>query len=432
MGVEYWFLLAGVLLVVVALGATLVERLPMTTAIVYLAAGFALGPSGFGILALDLRRHGELLEHLTEVAVLVSLFAAGLKLRLPLADRRWWLAFRLAGPVMVLTVAVVAATGMVAFGLPVGAAVLLGAVLAPTDPVLASDVSVADAADRDRLRFALTGEAGLNDGTAFPFVMLGLGLLGAHDLGTAGWRWAAVDVLWATAGGLTIGWVLGTLVGRLVVHLRRAHRESVGSDDFLGLGLIALAYAVALVAHAYGFLAVFAAGLALRRVERDAGGAASGPPDDAQWSAAAGGPAEAATHAEKAPAYMAAAVLGFNGQLERVAELLVVGVIGVLLASTRVGWPQVAFAAVLLGVIRPLAVLAGLWRTPAVLPRRRLIAWFGIRGVGSVYYLAYAANHGFGGPAAERVGGLVVVAVAASVVAHGVSVTPLMRRYYRR
>lgn len=195
MGFEYWFLLAGVLLVVVALSGTLLDRLPLSTAIVYFVAGFALGPSGFGVMSLDLWGRGELLEHLTEVAVLVSLFAAGLKLRQPLSDRRWWLAFRLAGPVMVLTVALVATTGMLVFGLPVGAAVLLGAVLAPTDPVLASDVSVQDTADRDRLRFSLTGEAGLNDGTAFPFVMLGLGLLGLHELGVGGWRWVAVDLL---------------------------------------------------------------------------------------------------------------------------------------------------------------------------------------------------------------------------------------------
>ena len=149
-------------------------------------------------------------------------------------------------------------------------------------------------------------------------------------------------------------------------------------------------------------------------------------------SAGSRGPAEVATHAEKAPAYLAAAVLGFNEQLERIAELLVVAVVGVLLASTTAGWPQVAFAAVLMGVIRPLAVLAGLWRAPAVPARRRLIAWFGIRGVGSVYYLTYAVNRGFGGPAAVQVGGLVVVTVAVSIVAHGVSVTPLMRHYYRR
>src|SRR5918997_185835 len=116
--------------------------------------------------------------------------------------------------VMAVTVGLVAVVGVYGLGLPVGAAVLLGAVLAPTDPVLASDVQVADPFDRDRLRFALTGEAGLNDGTAFPFVMLGLGLLGLHDLGELGWRWIVVDVGWASLGGLAVGGLLGTAVGR--------------------------------------------------------------------------------------------------------------------------------------------------------------------------------------------------------------------------
>jgi NhaP-type Na+/H+ or K+/H+ antiporter len=168
---------------------------------------------------------------------------------------------------MTLTVGMITLVGAFLLHLPWGAAILLGAILAPTDPVLASDVQVATPGDRDRLRFSLTGEAGLNDGTAFPFVMLGLGLLGLHPLGACGWRWLAVDVGWAVLGGLAVGGVLGTLVGRLVLYLRRAHQEAVGRDDFLVLGLITLSYGSALLLHTYGFLAVFAAALALRRIE---------------------------------------------------------------------------------------------------------------------------------------------------------------------
>ena len=140
---------------------------------------------------------------------------------------------------MTITVGFVALIGVVGFNLPLGAAVLLGAILAPTDPVLASDVQTEHPWDVDCLRFSLTGEAGLNDGTAFPFVMLGLGLLGLHELGEFGWRWLAIDVLWAIVGGLGIGSLLGNLVGRFVLYLRREHKEAIGTDDFLALGLIA-------------------------------------------------------------------------------------------------------------------------------------------------------------------------------------------------
>ena len=208
------------------------------------------------------------LSILTEVAVIVSLFTAGLQLRLPINRAEWGVALRLATVAMVLTVALITAIAFFVLGLPLGVAVILGAILAPTDPVLASDVQLKRATDTDQLRFVLTGEAGLNDGTAFPFVMLGLGLLGAHDIGAGGWRWWLVDVLWAVPAGLTIGAALGSIVGKIVLYLRQHHREAVGLDNFLAVGLIGLSYGTALYASSYGFLAVFAAGVALRRVER--------------------------------------------------------------------------------------------------------------------------------------------------------------------
>jgi NhaP-type Na+/H+ or K+/H+ antiporter len=184
----------------VALAGTRLKRLPLTTSILYLGAGLLLGRLGLGLIDLEIPEHGVFWEYLTEIAVLISLFTAGLKLRIPWPDERWWLSLRLAFGSMAITVGLIAAAGFYLLGLPLGGAILLGAILAPTDPVLASDVQVAHPGDRDRVRFGLTGEAGLNDGAAFPFVMLGLGLLGMHDLGPFGLRWVAVDLLWAVAG----------------------------------------------------------------------------------------------------------------------------------------------------------------------------------------------------------------------------------------
>jgi NhaP-type Na+/H+ or K+/H+ antiporter len=296
-------------------------------------------------------------------------------------------------------------------------------------------VQVEHPGDRDRLRFSLTGEAGLNDGSAGPFVMLGLGLLGLHELGDFGWRWLAIDVLWAVVGGLAIGWLLGMLVGRLVLYLRRAHKEAVGLDDFLGLGLIALSYAAALLVHTYGFLAVFAAGLALRRIEMQSTATQQGAQDTAPtfpaMPAASDQADQLATDPEHAPAYMAQAVLGFNEQLERIGEVAVVILVGGLLAAIR--WPAEAiwFVPLLFFVIRPVSVALGLLGSRTSGAQRGLIAWFGIRGIGSVYYLAYAVQHGLDPALAERLAALVLTTVAISIVAHGISVTPLMRRYRR-
>ncbi len=199
-----WFLIVGGLFVIMAVSGSVVRRLPFTFALLYLLVGLALGPLGIGLLKIHPIQHAALIERLSEVAVIISLFTAGLKLRMRLRHPSWWIPVRLAFVSMAITVGLITLAGMIGLGLPLGAALLLGAVLAPTDPVLASDVQVEHPLDRDRLRFGLTGEAGLNDGAAFPFVMLGLGLLGLHDLGAYGWRWLAVDVVWATAGGLGV------------------------------------------------------------------------------------------------------------------------------------------------------------------------------------------------------------------------------------
>jgi sodium/hydrogen antiporter len=430
-----WALIIGVLLIVLVLSGTLLKRLPLSTAMLYLAAGFVLGPAAWAILTPHPLAHAAILERVAEVAVLISLFSVGLKLGLPLSNRHWLLPLRLAFVSMTLTVVLITAVGILGLGLPLGAAVLLGAILAPTDPVLASAVQVESSGDRDRLRFSLTGEGGFNDGAAFPFVMLGLGLLGLHDLGTGGWRWLAVDVVWATGGGLLIGGALGALIGRLVVYLRTRHQESVGLDEFLALGLIALAYAVAVLCHAYGFLAVFAAGLALQRVKEQSGmvhepaaGTAGQPPD----GQADEEPVAHATHDDHASAYMMQAVRGFNEQMERIAELAVVLAVGAMLTFIHLSASALGFLALLFLAIRPVSVWLGLLGAPVSRDQRIMIGWFGIRGIGSVYYLMYAIHHGLPLPLAEQIMAITLAAVTVSIVLHGISVRPMMLLYRRR
>jgi NhaP-type Na+/H+ or K+/H+ antiporter len=423
-----WFVVAGMLFIGMALAGSAISRWPLTTAMLYLAVGVLLGPRVSGLLRLDAIADAQALERVTELAVIVSLFTAGLKLRVPLLDPRWLIAVRLAVASMAVTVALVATAVVVILGLPWGVGIIVGAVLAPTDPVLASDVQVEHPFDQNRLRFALTGEASLNDGTAFPFLMLGLGLLGLHDLGSGFWRWVAIDLLWATTAGLAVGGALGTAVGRLVLYMRRTHREAVGLDDFLALGLIALAYGVAVACHAYGFLAVFAAGVTLRRVEREASLRTRQSPAELTRSVGLS-EEEVAVHPDKAPAYMARAVLAFNEQLERIGEIAIVVVVGALLSPGLLTWRILWLIPLLFVVVRPLSVVIGL--AGSGITRRELLlsGWFGVRGIGSVYYLAYAIVHGLPVPFAEQVAGLTLAVIAASVVMHGVTVTPLMARW---
>ena len=418
-------IIVGTLLIAKTLGGSFIARLPLSAAMLYLAVGMAIGPWGWGLLKLDAFKNTLLLERLTEVALLVSLFTAGMKLELPLKDKRWRIPVQLATVSMLLTVAAITAVGVWLLNLPVGAAVLLGAILAPTDPVLASDVQVANPGDRDRLRFGLTGEGGLNDGTAFPLVMLGLGLLGLHELGDMQWRWWTVDVLWAVVGGLALGYAMGTLVGRAIIYLRTQKLEALGSDEFIALGLIALTYGLALLTLTYGFLAVFAAGLALRRIDEPTSVSTEPPPVElsAEDQRATG------THA---PAHMMRQVERFNSQLESFAEVAIVLVVGVLLATVRFRAEVLWFVPLLFLVIRPAAVVIGLIGTDAKPAQRKLMAWFGIRGIGSLYYLLYAINHGIAVPVAQQLLSITLAVIVASVVAHGISVTPLMKRYEAR
>lgn len=392
----------------------------------YLAAGFALGPQGAGMLLLDVHRDARVLEVVTEIAVIVSLFTAGLKLRTPLRHPRWRPAYRLATVSMTITVGLIAGGAVLLLGIPLGAAVLLGAVLAPTDPVLASDVQVEDEKDSNDLRFSLTGEAGFNDGTAFPMVMLGLGLLGLHEIGGWGWKWLLVDVVWAIGGGLAIGGVLGTGLARGVLHLRREHKEAVGLDDFLALGLIAVSYGLALLAHTYGFLAVFAAGLAMRRVEmRD-----SGEEDPGLEEGVA--PEELATDPDKAPAYLAHALLEFNEQVERILEITVVVAIGALVKLDMFAPAALGVLVFLFFAVRPMAVYVGLIGSGLAVRERRLISWFGIRGIGSLYYLMFAVTHGLEPAMTDRLMGVTLAAIVVSAFVHGISVSPMMNRYRKQ
>jgi NhaP-type Na+/H+ or K+/H+ antiporter len=416
---EGWYLFLGALMLAVTFLDRLVQRLPITTTMVYLAVGIAIGPLGFELLTLDPVEHSRFFEFVTELAVTISLFTAGLKLRVTFAEQRWQLPIRLALVSMTLTVGMIAAFGCLVLGLSLGAAILLGAILAPTDPVLASDVQLEHPGDRDRLRFSLTGEAGLNDGTAFPFVMMGLGLLGAHSLGTGASRWLAMDVIWATGGGLAIGWVLGAIVGKQVEHLQRKHEETLGRDEFLCLGLIAFSYGAALALKTYGFLAVFAAGLAFQKIHR-------------QTKPANTGPGRVPTVREGPPAPTATSVLSANEQLERIFEAALVLMLGAMLSPSYLSLEAVGLAAVLFFVVRPLAVFAGCYKASASGIQKALLSWFGIRGIGSLYYLMYAMQHGLPADQAKRLASLILSVVTISILAHGVSVTPLMNLYERR
>lgn len=406
------------------------HRLPLSPAMLYLPIGYALGPSGAGLVTLDPVENAGLLTLLTEIALLISLFTVGLKLRVPLADRIWRLPLRLGVVGMLVTSGLVALIGFHVFGLPLGVAVLLGAVLSPTDPVLASDVQIHDVGDRDRLRFSLSGEGGMNDGTAYPVVMFGLFLLGVEEAGDYGSSHALLLSAWGILAGFGSGFLLSRCVVRLALHLRQRYHKALGMEEFLTLGLIAASYGVAHLVHGVGFIAVFAAGVAMRRIEHEHSGTT--PPAKIIGAIPAGDEPAVATHPDKGPAYMAETILGFNQQLEHIAEFVMVLLLGIILSAAGFSMEGVVAAVLLFLVVRPVAVAVSLLGERTARTQLVLMGWFGIRGIGSLYYLVFALQYAWAPEMKERLVSMVLTAVAISILLHGISATPLMARYHKR
>lgn len=424
----HWFLLIGGLLLAMGLTQSTIKRLPITSATIYLAVGVVVGPSVLNLFHFNPLKESALLETLTEVAVLISLFAAGVKMPVPMRLARWRAPIVLALVGMALTVGMVTAFAYYLLDLPLGAAVLLGAIVAPTDPVLATDVQIRHPSDDDSLRFTLTCEAGMNDGTAFPFVMLGMGLLGLHELGEFGQRWILINVLWATTAGIAIGAALGAAVGYIAWQLRRKQSGHDLWDDFLGLGLIGVVYGVSEMVGAWGFLGVFSTAVALRQTEHRLNRAKSDSSDTLQsddpGAEKSPGRAEVPTVSEGS--------LVFKEHLERLSELVLVLLVGGSLFLDSWSWRAVTFSLFLFVIARPVSVLVSLLASRTLGRVRFMAAWFGVRGIGSLYYLMYAIQHGLPEELALELIHLTLIVITLSIIVHGISVKPLMRKFWRR
>jgi len=264
----------------------------------------------------------------------------------------------------------------------------------------------------------------MNDGTAFPFVMLGLGLLGLHDLGEFGQRWALLDVVWATVIGVALGGVSGWGLAHLGARLRKNRRNSGLMDIFLGLGLIGTVYGLSLWLHAWGFLAVFFSAVALRHTELSLSGG-SGDVQHLQSDTPA-------VEAETSKQHISAASLVFKEHLERLSELVLILLIGGMLFVDSWSWRAVGLALFIFTIARPLSVMVGLIGTRTPWRIRGLTGWFGVRGIGSLYYLMYAIQHGLPEALAVELIHLTLVVVALSVLVHGITAKPVMSQFWQR
>jgi len=400
-----WLTGAGLLIALVAWLPLALRRLPLSLPIICIGLGAAI----FSIPEVTLvplpLRYPDIAERFTEFVVIIALMGAGLKIDRVFSWRRWNVTWRLLGIAMPLSIAAITALGGLLLGISWIAALVLGAALAPTDPVLASDVQVGPpkTGEEDEVRFGLTSEAGLNDGLAFPFVNLAIAIGLAAGTGKP-WLpdWILHDVLWEIGVGIGAGWLIGKVFGWLTFHVPAETSLARTGDGLIAIAATFVSYGLTELANCYGFLAVFVTALTLRHAHRD---------HDFHHD-----------------------MHDITEQIERLAMMVLLILMGGALTRgllSSLQWVDVVGAAAIILLVRPISGLVALWGFRGDRSEKMVLAFFGIRGVGSFYYLAYALNHL---PLAEgeRLWAIVGLVALFSVLLHGLTVTPAMRALDRQ
>ncbi|MET0767991.1 MAG: cation:proton antiporter [Aeromicrobium sp.] len=414
---DFVYLLTGLALILAVILPYALRTVALSAPVVLLAIGALVGLLPLpDAVQLDPTDDRALLEHITEFAVIISLMGVGLALDRPLSLRswaswrRWGTTWRLLAIAMPLSIAAAAWLGWWIVGLGPASAVLLGAALAPTDPVLASDVQVEgpttdeededEIDERDEVRFALTSEAGLNDALAFPFVYLAILVAGAGSVADWGLEWLAWDVVGKVVIGVAVGMGTGWLLARSAFHSsRQSMRVAETGEPLLAIAAVLLSYGAAEVTRGYGFLAVFVCAMTLRSMERSAD--------------------------------YHALMHQVIERLERLLTLVVLLLLGVAISGgllEHLTWSAAGLGLLLIFVVRPVTAWIALRIRPGGLdPRERIAtAFFGIRGIGSIYYLAYATGEAKFAEA-DLLWSTVGFVITVSVIVHGISATPVMR-----
>lgn len=387
----------GIAILIVAWLPLWLERLPLTLPMLAVGAGYVAFFFTRGAAAP--LAHTRIATLLVEVVLIIAVMGAGLSIDRRYAWREWASTWRLLGIVMPLSIVALAVLGSGLLGLPAGVAVLLAAILAPTDPVLAASVQVGPpgVGEEGETRFALTSEAGFNDGLALPFLALGSAMI-AHHAHPGFWiaRWIGFDLVWRIAAAAAIGFGFGWLLVRLNHLLPERLRLTRSNEGLASVGFAFLVYAAAQGARSYGFVAVFVTAVTIRNF------------------------GHALDYAQRLTASAR--------RLERLIAFFVFGLFGGAIASgllKGIGWREVVFALVALLVVRPLATQLGFLGSPHPAPVRLALGYFGIRGLGSLYYISYAVSIGtLGNPG--RLWPVTALVVLFSVVLYGVTARPAL------
>lgn len=381
------------------------QKTRISYSILYVLLGMLIYLSFSWLLPLpDPLSENTITVHITELVVIISLMGTGLKIDTPFSFKKWAVPFRLVSITMLLSIFGVMAIGVYVLGFDPASALLLGAALAPTDPVLASDVQVGPPLEKtqNKIKFSLTAEAGMNDGTAFPFTWLAIALA-ATATGTNIWsNWILDDLLYRIVVGVGIGFLFGRLLAYLLFDFSEKKGILQMQDGFVATSATLLVYGLTELLHGYGFIAVFVAAITLRNSEIN--------------------------H------HYHTKLHEFTDQIERALVAIVLVLFGgslVMGILNNLTWQMALFAAVFVFMIRPVTGLIGLVGTSLHRKEKLAISFFGIKGIGSFFYLAFALNevHFVHQKELWSIGAFVVLL---SILVHGLTATPVMQRLEER
>lgn len=391
--IAFFYTLIGIAFLGLTFEPALRQKLIFNIPVIYILVGALASLIGLPFIN-PLRSMPELkiVEHVSELIVIISLTGAGLAIDLKMGWKRWQATWRLLLVAMPLTMIVATLFGLHLFGLSLAASILIAASLAPTDPVLARSISVgAPNTDQNGTKIALTSEAGLNDGLAFPFIWLAIGLASiTTDFSFV--EWLSWDVLYRVSMGVIIGILCGIAVTRILFSKIGDATNQGNNAALFVLSITFLAYGIAEFAHGYGFLSVFIAARASRSLTKKT---------DAE-------PYETAAHksADQLEAILLAVILLWFGTF-----------VGGELWRNWTG-ADLIFAVIMIVIVRPIAGSLALMGHESSLKDKFKISFFGIRGMGTIFYVAFALSHAdFSNP--ERIWSIVSLTIILSAIIHG-------------
>ncbi|AMM52831.1 cation transporter [Rufibacter sp. DG15C] len=395
------FVVIGAAALTMAWLPTLFQKVPLSYSILFIVVGLFIYQLPLGLPDPDPLRKNDLVLRLSELCVIITLMGTGIKINRRLTWQNWRVPLRLVSWTMLLCIAGLVALAWYFLGMPLASAVLLAAALAPTDPVLAADVQVGPPSEEveDHTRFSLTAEAGLNDGMAFPFTWLAIALaVAAQGEGEPNWllHWLSYDVLYRVVVGVGVGFLIGKAIAYLIFKLPRKSALPETRDGFVAISTTLLVYGLTEFLHGYGFIAVFITGLTIKNSEKDT-----------------------TYHRE---------MHDFTDQIERMLVVVVLILFGGSLGHgllDALTWQGALVGLSFIFLIRPLAGMVGLVGSGIKRSERWAISFFGIRGIGSIFYLSFAFAHAkFMNP--DEIWAVAGFTILVSIIMHGILATPIM------